>query len=111
MVLTRDFKRTILERAQRDRKFARALLDESIAGFLNGQPEAARLALRTLVNSTLGFDRLAALTDKPSKSLQRMLSSNGNPSMDNLAAILAAVRRTLDVDIEVHSVKARGARR
>jgi len=46
------------------------------------------------------------LTSKPSKSLQRMLSSRGNPSMDNLAAIIGAVRRKLKVDIEVRSVKA-----
>jgi len=95
-----------VERAQRDPKFARALLDEAIAGFLNGQPETARLVLRSLVNATVGFEALAVLTSKPSKSLQRMLSSRGNPSMDNLAAIIGAVRRKLKVDIEVHSVKA-----
>jgi DNA-binding phage protein len=106
MALTRDFRQTIVERAQRDPKFARALLDEAIAGFLNGEPETARLALRSLVNATVGFDELAALTAKPSKSLQRMLSARGNPSMDNLAAIVGAVRRKLKVDIEVHSVKA-----
>ncbi|MCX7064142.1 MAG: transcriptional regulator [Proteobacteria bacterium] len=106
MALTRDFRFTIVERAQRDPKFARALLDEAIAGFLNGQPETARLVLRSLVNATVGFEALAVLTSKPSKSLQRMLSSRGNPSMDNLAAIIGAVRRKLKVDIEVHSVKA-----
>jgi DNA-binding phage protein len=47
--------------------------------------------LRDLVNATLGFEQLAKLTDIPSKSLHRMLSPKGNPSMDNLAAILGAV--------------------
>ena len=105
MALTRDFRQTIVERAQREPKFARALLNEAIAGFLNGEPETARLVLRSLVNATLGFDELAAATCKPSKSLQRMLSSRGNPSMDNLAAIIGAVRRKLKVNIEVRSVK------
>jgi DNA-binding phage protein len=31
----------------------------------------------------------------PHKSLHRMLSSKGNPSMDNLAAILSAVSRKI----------------
>ena len=34
-------------------------------------------------------------TGKPAKSLHRMLSKNGNLSMDNLAAILDALRRKL----------------
>ena len=31
-----------------------------------------------------------------------MLSQNGNPSMDNLAAIFSAVRLRLNVGLEVH---------
>jgi hypothetical protein len=38
------------------------------------------------VNATPGFEALAAETAKPGKSLHRMLSRKGNPSMDNLAA-------------------------
>ena len=38
---------------------------------------------------------LAQATDKPSKSLHRMLSPKGNPNMDNLAAIFGAVRQRL----------------
>jgi DNA-binding phage protein len=43
------------------------------------------------------------LAGKPAKSLHRMLSLNGNPSMDNLAAIIDALRSTR-VEIEVHPV-------
>ena len=106
MALTRDFKHTIGDRVRRDPAFAKALLDEAATLFLNGEPEAARLILRDLVNATVGFERLAEMTDKPSKSLHRMLSQKGNPSMDNLAAIFGAVREKLDVKIEVHAVKA-----
>ncbi|SDS20788.1 transcriptional regulator [Pseudomonas fuscovaginae UPB0736] len=104
MVLSRSFKQTIAERAQRDPAFAEALLDEAASLFLNGEPEMARIILRDLVNATVGFEGLARETDKPSKSLHRMLSANGNPSMDNLAAIFAVIRATLGVNIEVHSV-------
>ncbi len=49
------------------------------------------MMLRGLVNA-VGFEALAAMTDTPSKSLHRMLSQRGNPSMDNLSAIFDAVR-------------------
>lgn len=105
MPLTRDFRETVLERVRRDPGFATALLDEATTLFLNGDPQMARLILRDLVNATVGFEGLAAATDKPAKSLHRMLSRKGNPSMDNLAAILRAVRQTLGVDLEAHATK------
>ncbi|WP_396437725.1 DNA-binding protein [Limnohabitans sp.] len=106
MALTRNFKDTVVERVQSDASFAQALLDEAATLFLNGEPETARLILRDLVNATMGFEQLAALTAKPSKSLHRMLSPKGNPSMDNLAAIFRAVRERLQVNLSAHSVAA-----
>ena len=103
MVLTRN-EQSIVERVQRDPEFSRALLDEAASLFLNGEP-AARLILRDLVNATLGFESLAEATQKPSKSLHRMLSASGNPGMDNLAAIFDALRRNLGVAIEVQGVR------
>lgn len=106
MALTRSFKQTVIERAERDPAFAQALLDEAATLFLNGEPEAARVILRDLVNATIGFEQLAALTDKPSKSLHRMLSPNGNPSMDNLASIFQVMRECLNVSLEAKSIAA-----
>jgi DNA-binding phage protein len=104
MGLTRNFKETVIQRVQSDASFAQALLDEAATLFLNGEPETARLILRDLVNATIGFEQLATLTDKPSKSLHRMLSPTGNPSMDNLAAIFRAVRERLQVSLQAHSM-------
>ena len=101
MALTRDIKQTITGRVQREPAFGKALLIEAATLFLNGETNTARLILRDLVNATVGFEGLAAATDKPSKSLHRMLSENGNPSMDNLAAIFGAVRKNLGVEIRV----------
>lgn len=106
MTLTRDFKQTIVERVARDPDFAKALLDEAATLFLSGEPDTARVILRDLVNATVGFERLAELTHKPSKSLHRMLSSKGNPSMDNLAAIFGAVRSWLKVTFDVRVIEA-----
>lgn len=106
MALTRDSNGTIGERVKRDRAFAKALLDEALTLFLNGEPDTARLVLRDLVNATVGFERLATATGKPSKSLHRMLSPKGNPSMDNLAVIVSALRRRLGVKLAARAVKA-----
>lgn len=106
MALTRDFRQTVVERVEREPAFAQALLDEAATLFLNGEPETARLILRDLINATIGFEQLATLTAKPSKSLHRMMSSTGNPSMDNLAAIFHALRERLNVNLEAHSVAA-----
>lgn len=106
MTLTRDFKHTVVERVKREPEFGRALLDEAATLFLNGEPDTARLILRDLVNATVGFEQLATATNRPSKSLHRMLSSKGNPSMDNLAAIFSAVRSGLKARFDVSVVEA-----
>lgn len=106
MPLTRDSRKTVVERVKRDPAFAKALLDEALTLFLNGEPDVARLTLRDLVNVTVGFERLAAATGKPSKSLHRMLSPKGNPSMDNLAIIIGAIRKRLGVKLATRAVKA-----
>lgn len=104
MGLTREFKETVIERVRRDSDFAKALFDEAATLFLNGEPHLARLVLRDLVNATVGFEGLARETAKPVKSLHRMLSDKGNPSMDSLAAIFATIRKRLDVEMAAHAV-------
>lgn len=104
MTLTRDFKETVQARVQREPAFATALLDEAVSLLLNGEPETARLILRELVNATVGFEELAIATVLPSKSLQRMLSAKGNPTMDNLTNILNVLCKKLNVGLEVHTV-------
>ena len=66
MVLTKNFKETVIQRVQSDASFAKALLDEAAALFLNGEPETARLILRDLANATIGFEQRATMTAKPS---------------------------------------------
>jgi DNA-binding phage protein len=104
MAITRDFKKTVNERVRRNSEFPIALLDETISLFLNGEPKVARLVLRDLINATVGFEELAVEVAKPSKSLHRMLSAKGNPTMDNLTTIFKVLRQKLNVDIEVHTV-------
>ena len=51
------------------------------------------LMLRLDVNATLGFQKLANIINKKPTSLMRMLSDKGNPSIDNMSKLLAAVRQ------------------
>ncbi|NUM56939.1 MAG: transcriptional regulator [Candidatus Hydrogenedentes bacterium] len=110
MALTRDFHESVKELLHDDPAFARTMLDEAASLFLNGEPGVARAILRDLINATTGFETLASTIGNPSKSIHRMLSANGNPRMDNLAAIFDALRKKLKVDIEVRSVEARRKR-
>src|SRR5258707_6950912 len=91
MARTRSFKHTIVARVKRDPRFANALLDEAATLFLNREPHTARLILRDLVNATVGFEGLAGATGKAAKSLHRMLSTSGNPSMGQLGRHLRRV--------------------
>lgn len=106
MALTQDSRHTIVQRVKRDPTFAKKLLDEAVTLFLNGEPDTARVVLRDLVNATVGFERLAVATGKPAKSLHRMLSTKGNPSMDNLSVILDVLRKRLRVKVASRHVKA-----
>ncbi|NKB69673.1 MAG: transcriptional regulator [Candidatus Latescibacteria bacterium] len=101
MALTRDYKETIKERAEREPEFAALLMNEAASSFLAGEPQTARLILRELVNPTIGFEQLADSLDKPSKSVHRMLSPKGNPTMDNLTHIFAVLQDKLGFAIEI----------
>jgi DNA-binding phage protein len=82
------------------------LRDEAITLFVNGEPESAKLILRDLVNATVGFEALAEEIHKPAKSLHRMLSQSGNPTMSNISAVFAAIKRALKVQVHTQIVTA-----
>ena len=100
MALTRDFKETIKKRVECDPEFAKALLREAIDLMLDGDSATAKLILRDLINATVGFERLAEEIHKPSKSLHRMLSASGNPTMENLSTIFVTIKKALQVRID-----------
>lgn len=102
--LTVDSSETVQARIKADPEFAEALLREATDMFLNGEAEAARLLLREVVNATVGFEQLAATTNRPSKSIHRMLSARGNPTMESLTAVFSAIRKVLNVTFETHTV-------
>lgn len=101
MALTRDFKTTILERTQADPEFRIGLLTEAAECLLNNEPEVAKTLLRDYVNATIGFQALAEIVDKKPTSLMRMLSDKGNPGLDNISQVLAAVSENEGIHLHV----------
>jgi DNA-binding phage protein len=101
MALTKAFRETVYQRAQRDSAFRRALLTEAVNAYLSGDEATGKAVLRDVINATIGFERLAADLRKPSKSLHRMLSPGGNPSTANFFAILQVLQKRVGMRLTV----------
>ena len=101
MALTRDFKETVLARAQRDGKYREALFTEAINAYLAGDTTTGKAILRDLVNATIGFEALAVEIKKPSKSLHRMLAPHGNPNTENFFGIVSTLQKKTRMKLRV----------
>ena len=103
MAVTRNFKDTIQERALRDTEFRQGLLTESVESMLAGDTNTGKSLLRDYINATLGFEKLADITKKPSKSLMRMFSPSGNPTANNLFSIINTLQKQEGVKLQIHT--------
>lgn len=103
MPITRQFRETVMARAQKDATFRRALLTEAIDTLLAGDMETAKSLLRDYINATVSFEKVATELNKDSKSLQRMLGPRGNPRMDNLVALLHALQKKEHIKLHVEA--------
>ena len=71
--------------------------------YLEGDVKTGKAILRNLVNATIGFEELARKLKKSSKSLHRMLASNGNPSTENFFSIVNALQKKSGVRLHVRA--------
>jgi DNA-binding phage protein len=101
MALTRDFRDTIRERAQREPAFRQAFLREALQLINGGDFATGRGILRNYINATMGFPELARETKIPSPSLQRMFGPKGNPSAQNLFGVIAVLQKAEGVSFEL----------
>lgn len=101
MPLTKQFKTTVLLRAQRDNHFRRELLLEAINEFLQGNYDIAKLLLRDYIHVSVSFATLAQHIQKDSKSLQRMLGPNGNPTSESLFKIIQILQEVEGIALKV----------
>ncbi len=105
MALTRDFKETIRDRAQRDPVFREGLLKEGIECLLCGELDTGKILLRDYINATIGFEELGKLTGKSPKSLMRMFGPDGNPQARNLFEVIHCLQQSEGVQLEVTAVR------
>jgi len=102
MVLTRDFKKTIMERAARDEQYRKGLLAEAVNELLAGNMDAGKAMLRDYINATITFPTLARKLNKSSKSIHRMLGPDGNPRMDSIVSILKVLQDQEQMRLHMH---------
>ncbi len=101
MPLTREFRASVRARAQSDSRYRAAMLTEAINELLAGDLGTGRAMLRDYVNAALSFERLAEATGLPAKSLQRMLGPKGNPTAENLFAVIKALQDAENITLAV----------
>ena len=107
MPLTRDFRITVKERAERDPAFKAALYQEAVQAMVEGDLPTAKVLLRDFINATVGFPRLAEEMNVSDKSLMRMFSPSGNPRAGNLLGALARIRADAGLALSVTVTPAR----
>lgn len=100
MALTRKFKDTVAKRAEQDPEFKRELLRLAINEFLNGDLAVAKTLLRDYINASSQFEEIAQAMNKNSKSIQRMLGPQGNPTAENLTNLFKALQKIEGVKFE-----------
>lgn len=106
MPITREFRETVTARAQRDHRYRRALLTEAVNELLAGNLSAGKMMLRDYIKATTGFENVATEIGKSSKSIQRMLGPSGNPTAENIFAILRVLQDEEEIALTVKSIKA-----
>ncbi|MBS1220017.1 MAG: transcriptional regulator [Proteobacteria bacterium] len=101
MPITREFRETVRARAQNDARYRAAMLTEAINELLSGDLATGKAMLRDYVNATITFERLADETGIPVKSLQRMLGPRGNPTAENLFAVIKTLQDAEHITLAV----------
>lgn len=103
MALTKDFRDTVKARMDADPAYRQALLEEGVDLLLAGDVGTGRAVLRDVINGTIGFAALAEDTGIPAKSLMRMFGEGGNPTAQNLFAVIEALQRHEGIELAVRA--------
>lgn len=74
------------------------MLGYALEQLIAGNDEEGKYALRSLIKGRIGFEELSRRTEIPARSLNRMLSSDGNPSLSNLSLIIRHLHTELGIE-------------
>ncbi len=106
MPITKQFRKTVLKRAENDAEFRRHLLTEAVSELITGDLNAGKSILRDYINATITFEGLAKKLNKSSKSVHRMLGSAGNPRAENILDIIKMLQAHEHVTLQVRAKRA-----
>jgi DNA-binding phage protein len=98
---TKSFKDLVQGRVKTDKKFAEALLRESIDALLSGDVDTGKTILRDYIKATVGFEELGEATGAPAKSLIRMFGPRGNPQAKNLFSVIGYLQKRAGLSLHV----------
>jgi hypothetical protein len=104
--LTVDFNDIVVKQLQGSAKFRRAYLRESVSCMLSGDLVTGKSLLRKYINGTVGFIALGKALKKDSKTLMRMFSKVGNPTVRNFFEAVAYLQKIEGTVLEVVDKKA-----
>ena len=93
---TKDYREDLLKRLSSSEyaaQYLKAALDETLS---DGNMEAFLLALRNIVDATGARQEVATEAKISRQHLYRMLSGDGNPTLETLTSVLQAVGLTID---------------
>ncbi len=88
-----DFSERMIEDLRKSPKLRVACLREAMECLANGEPEIAKGILRDCIIASVGFEKLAKMVDKKPRSVMRMVSSEGNPSLSNISKLMASLHK------------------
>jgi DNA-binding phage protein len=96
---SRPVRELIISSLREDPELAEKVYNEAVLCLVRGESEVTKILLRDLVHATVGFEAMAVALQKSPKSLYRMLSTNGNPKLDNISAILYQLARIVKPEV------------
>jgi len=102
---TRSAKVTILQRAKSSPEFRAALLGEALELIAENDVATAKSLIRDYVLSSIGFEALAKEIGKKPESIKRMLSVKGNPTINNMAALLSSLKQYEGIQLHVETTR------
>ena len=103
---TVDYRETILARARRDPEFREGMLMEGVQCLLAGEIDVATIVLRDYIETTIGYEKLGALTSTPPESLACMFGKKGTASASDLLKVISYIQQHEGIQLEVNVVSA-----
>lgn len=101
----RPAQETILQRAKSSPEFRAALIGEALELIAENDVPTAKSLIRDYVLASIGFEALAKDVGKKPESIKRMLSVKGNPTINNMAALLASLKQHEGIQLHVETTR------